>query len=71
MTIQELTEKIRSGIKSGAFTIDDEVMLRDPTVSDGAIEAGTSPWVTLDNVLIVGANDQGLEPGIYLEPEEY
>lgn len=70
-TIGELQEKIARSIRSGAITEDDEVMLRDPSVSEGAISAGSSPWTALDNVLIIREGVSDLVAGIYLEPEEH
>lgn len=72
MTIDELLEKIARAERAGKIdTSGDSVFVRDPAVSEAAIEAGSSPWVEVDEILVIpDDNSEGLPAGIYLQGEE-
>jgi hypothetical protein len=73
MTIDELLEKIKASERAGKIvTSEDSVFVRDPNVSQAAIDAGSSPWIDVEEILVVpDDNSEGLPAGIYLQGEDF
>jgi hypothetical protein len=73
VTIDELIEKIASAKRAGKIVpSEDSVFVRDPQVSEEAIEAGSSPWTEAEEILIISDdNEQGIPAGIYLQGEVF
>lgn len=69
MTIEALLIKINRGLRAGHFTELDSVFVRDPDVSEGAMEAGSNGWAEADEFVIMEGNDL-LQDGIYLSVGE-
>ena len=67
MTIEELLTRINDGLRRGRFTELDSVFVRNPSVSEEAIEAGSNGWTEADELLVIEGHDS-LEDGIYLGP---
>lgn len=63
MTLEELMSLLSRAIKSGRLDPEREVMMRDLSVSDDAIEAGSSGHIELSAVLVVDGQ-------AFLVPEE-
>jgi hypothetical protein len=54
MTVTELVEELQRKLKNGSLNPDDVVELRDPEVSYDAMQAGSSGWTELEEVLPSG-----------------
>lgn len=70
MTIEELIEALHDAVRHGRVSAEDEVLIRNPQVSEEAMSAGSNGYATIAEVLVIGKNSQGLTPGIYLNVEE-
>jgi hypothetical protein len=71
MTIAELRDRLTRALRAGTLSEDDQVMVRDLTVSEAAMSAGSKGYREADELLIIGENGQGMEPGVYFNLEEW
>lgn len=73
MTIDELVQKIKSAERAGKIVpTEDSVFIRNPEVSEEAVSAGSSPWMEVEEILVIpDDNAEGLAAGIYLNGEEF
>jgi len=62
MTVDELGEHIKQLKARGRITGDTDVYVRDPNVSDEAIEAGSRGYVDLDEILVLDGEHLLLYP---------
>lgn len=64
MDLEELEGNIRALKRNGRIDEDNcTIKVRNPHVSDEAIEAGSDGWIAVGSVLVVDGD-------LYLEPEE-
>ena len=54
MTLQEIIDKLTSGIRNGNLDPDEPLYFRDYEVSDEAMEAGSDGWAEVDEILVAG-----------------
>jgi hypothetical protein len=54
VNVIELIQKLQRALRDGRLEEDDFVMLRDPEVSDGAVEAGSDPYTDEIEILFPG-----------------
>lgn len=54
VTVGELMDTLRSSLQSGIVSEEDEVLVRNPRISDEAMEAGSDGYVGLEEVLFTG-----------------
>lgn len=57
MTVEELMSKLRRLIQIGRINEDAVISIRDLSVSQYAMDAGSSGYIELDEVLVVSADD--------------
>lgn len=52
MSVEELMQKLRSLLRSGAITEDTIIAVRNPEVSEGAMSAGSDGYHDVEEVLV-------------------
>jgi hypothetical protein len=72
MTVEELLNKINRAISAGKILPSDPVFVRNSSVSEAAVSAGSNPFIEAEEILVIlDANAAGLTAGIYLDFEFY
>ena len=66
MDVRELVDTLNRKLRAGVITEDTPVKLRNASISEGAMEAGSDGWHELEEVLI-GEDSVNL----FTEPEDY
>lgn len=54
MTAEELIKNLQRKIDLGRISPEDEIYVRDPYVSDAAMDAGTDGYHEVDEILVPG-----------------
>lgn len=56
MDVQTLMQRLNQLLRAGKIEETSEVMVRNPHVSDRAIEAGSNGWIEADELLVAEGN---------------
>ncbi|QNL30023.1 hypothetical protein SEA_RUDY_53 [Microbacterium phage Rudy] len=51
MTVEDLINDLKRKVSKGAIALEDEVVVRNPAVSDAAMDAGSDGYHEVDEIL--------------------
>lgn len=52
MTVEELMDDLKRKLRNGVITEDNEIVVRNPEISDDAMEAGSEGYHEVDEILV-------------------